>query len=173
MLRNIKKIHFNLEKYNNFLFFSVKEKKLFIKGFFGKIHLKIPHTTVLKIKNNVLIMYFYDRNLYILKTFNNLIIFSINNILLNYYKNIFIKGIGYKFILKENNLEVYNGNFLPERFHIPKSITVLNKNSLNSLNLLSNDYTLLNNFIKNIQKVAMPNKYKEIGIFIKNSSVLK
>ena len=52
-------------------------------------------------------------------------------------------------------------------------ITVLNKNSVNSLNLLSNDYTLLNNFIKNIQKVAMPNKYKEIGIFIKDSLVIK
>jgi ribosomal protein L6P/L9E len=173
MLRNIKKISFNLEKHNNFLFFSVKEKKLFIKGFFGKIYLKIPHTTILEIKNNILIMYFYDKNLHVLKTFNNTIVFSINNILLNYYKNIFIKGIGYKFRLKDDSLEIYNGNSLPEHFYIPKSITVLNKNSVNSLNLLSNDYTLLNNFIKNIQKVAMPNKYKEIGIFIKDSLVIK
>jgi ribosomal protein L6P/L9E len=80
--------------------------------------------------------------------------------------NMSIKGIGYKFELLGDQIIVYNGNSLPTYFTVPKDIIVLDNNMVNNYSLVGGSYILLTSFSNNIRNTSIPNKYKEIGIFL-------
>ena len=165
---NINKIIINYQNYKKLLSFSKKEKNfLFIKGFFGSVSLKIPKGIILDISNESIILYFYsNKNNNILKSFYSLIIFSCHGLIFNHFVDMNIKGIGFKFELKNNQILVYSGNSLPTFFNIPNNLQILDNSSSNNYSVLSSDYTFLNNFVNKIRNIAIPNKYKEIGIFL-------
>jgi len=163
---SLNKVILDYQNYNNFLFFKKKKENLIIEGVFGKVLIDIPANIFLIIENNKIFLYFNNNNLAKLKFFYNIIIFSCVGVLFNHFINISIKGIGFKFYLENNNLFIYHGNSLPTKFNLPYNVFVLDNGSVNSFSILSSDYTLLNNFISNIQKKSMPNKYKKIGIFL-------
>jgi len=173
MSYNINKVSLNYQKYNKLLSFSKKNDSiLFIKGFFGLSELKIPKNIIVEIDNNNSINLYFNSNKLstigkILKSFYFSIIFSIYGLVFNHFVDMNIKGIGYKFELKGNNeILVYSGNSLPTNFEIPENLIILDNSNTNNFSVLGNDYVFLNNFVNKIKNIAVPNKYKEIGIFL-------
>lgn len=172
VLAKINKITINYQDYKELLSFSKKDKNfLFIKGFFGSVNLKIPKGIIIDINEKEIILYFYcakiNNTLYkVLKSFYSLIIFSCHGLIFNHFVDMNIKGIGFKFELKNNQILVYSGNSLPTFFDIPNNLQILDNSSSNNYSVLSSDYTFLNNFVNKIRNIAIPNKYKEIGIFL-------
>ena len=168
----ISKIIFNYQKYNNFLSFKIKNKGLYVIGFFGEISLVIPSNIVVEInhKTQEIFLFFYSNQLStltkVLKSFYSFIMFSSYGVILGHFTNLTIKGIGYKFSLDKNDLIVHNGMVVPRIFEIPKNVTVLDNGSSNILTVMGGDYTFLSNFVSNIRKTSIPNRYKEIGIFV-------
>lgn len=169
----INKITIDYQIYKKLLSFSKKDKKfLLIKGFFGSVSLKIPKGIFININENNIILYFsnHTRNtisfINILKSFYSLIIFSCHGLVFNHIVDMNIKGIGFKFELKKNRILVYSGNSLPTLFDIPTNLQILDNSSSNNYSVLSSDYAFLNNFVNKIRNTAIPNKYKEIGIFL-------
>ena len=172
MLRNVKKIVFNYQKYDKFLFLKIKEKRLVIKGFFGESSFLIPQNCFVIINDELstLSIYFYYSNLesfnYKLKYIYNSIIYLSYGVLFYHMVNIRIKGIGYRFILEDNVIKVYSGNSLPSIFNIENKLKILDNCGSNNFSMFCCDYTFLNFFAKSIYNISPPNRYKEMGIFI-------
>ena len=176
MFFNIGKIVIN---YNSkLLSFSQNEFNfLLIQGFFGPVSLKIPKNVFIQINQKNFILYFDLNKLFVikkfLKSFYFLIIFSCHGLVFNHFVYMNIKGIGRKFKfekkLEKNFLIVYNGNSLPTYFEMPDNlkIKIKVKSGPNSLIVFCGDFILLNNFIAKIRNIAKPNKYKEIGVYLK------
>jgi ribosomal protein L6P/L9E len=168
MLNNIKKIIINFKIYKNFL--SLKKEKDFlqIKGFFGKIFLKIPENIIIRVDDDFIFLYFYSEESKKLKYFYTIIVFSLISVLFNHFVNVSIKGIGFKFdfLKKDNNLLVFNGNRLPIIFKIPYGINILMNENFVNISIFGCDFVLLNNFVNNIKKMSISSKYKKIGIFL-------
>jgi|LakMenE18May11ns_1017448.scaffolds.fasta_scaffold9823432_1 ribosomal protein L6P/L9E len=168
MLNNIKKIIINFKIYKNFL--SLKKEKDFlqIKGFFGKIFLKIPENIIIRVDDDFIFLYFYNEESKKLKYFYTIIVFSLISVLFNHFVNVSIKGIGFKFdfLKKDNNLLVFNGNRLPIIFKIPYGINILMNENFVNISIFGCDFVLLNNFVNNIKKMSISSKYKKIGIFL-------
>ena len=61
---------------------------------------------------------------------------------------------------------VYSGNSLPTSFEIPESLKILDNSSSNNFSIFSGDFIFLNNFAAKVKNIAIPNKYKEIGIYL-------
>lgn len=169
---NIKKIVLDFTKYQNFIKFSeiLKEKKSYleVRGFFGKVSLSFSDNIIIKIIDNKIVLFFsYDKvEPKILKYVYNNIIYVSYGILYYHIVDIFIKGIGYKFELKEESFLIFCGNSLPILVDIPKNLEFLDNSNLNNFSVGSSDNMFLNNFLFKIAKMAAPNKYKEIGIFL-------
>jgi ribosomal protein L6P/L9E len=166
---NIKKIVLDYKNYNKFLNFVTEKNFLKIRGFFGEISLKIPKNVIVRIDDFVITLYFNEKvTINKIKYFYNTIIYSCISVLFNHFVNLSVKGIGFKFDLNKDKREllVFNGNRLPVIFNLPSSIKVLMNTSIVNISILGGDNILLNNFVNNIRKIAIPNKYKEIGIFL-------
>lgn len=171
LVNNINKIIINYQKYKKLLSFSKKNKDfLLIQGFFGSVTLKIPKGIIIDVCNESIILYFYSKKGIVmnkfLKSFYFLVIFSSYGLVFNHFIDLTIKGIGFKFELKEGQIIVYSGNSLPTIFNIPEGFKVLDNCSSNNFSVLGSDYIFLNNFVNKIRNIAIPNKYKEIGIFL-------
>jgi ribosomal protein L6P/L9E len=171
MLPNIGKVVINYKKYSKFLSFSQDNfGLLFIEGFFGKVSLKVPKKFFIEIDKENIILYFDLNKLSIikknLKSFYFLIIFSCYGLVYNHFVYMTIKGIGFKFKLEENFLVVYSGNSLPTYFKVPSNLKILDNSSSNNFSVFSGDFIFLNNFVTKVRNIAVPNKYKEIGIYL-------
>ena len=172
MSSNIYKIILNHEKSVKFLSFKKLEDNILqIKGFFGKAILTIPSNIILEIDEKSIILFFSFKKLknleLLLKSLYHNIIFSSYGLVFNHYVNMQIKGIGHKFELKPKDIVVFNGNSLPTVFDIPGGFKILDNSSFNNFIVFGGNYSLLNNFVNKIRSIAVPNKYKEIGIFLK------
>lgn len=172
----IKKITLNYQKYNNILFFSIKDNDILkIQSFFGFIEVRIPSNLILKIENDTnLIIFFYSKNFLvlnnILKSFCNQIIFFSQGLLFNHFVKLDIMGIGYKFELNKDSLAVYSGNTLPTFFNgFDNKLKIINDDlktkNCTKFYFSGGDFCFLNNYAKKIRKISIPNKYKKIGIF--------
>lgn len=173
MSHNIKKIVFNYKKYNKFLSFLVKKKNiLLIKGFFGEVSFLIPKNFFIYIDSNSGSLYIYFNYLNLgekiskLKYIFNSIIFLSYGVLFYHMVNVSIKGIGYRFILNNNCIEVYSGNSLPTILNVGDNLKILDNNNSNNFSLVCCDYTYLNFFVKSLYNISPPNKYKETGVFL-------
>lgn len=170
MCYRIKKTVFDFQEYKNFLVLKKCENMLIVKGFFGVISLTIPKNIILRV-NKTKVIFFYIKSkdsLKKIKHFYHIIIFSLIGVLFNNFINISIKGIGFKFLFdkEKNNFFVHSGNSLPSVFNLPLNIRLLTNSSMNNFTILSSDIVLLHNFVNTVRKISIPNKYKEIGIFL-------
>ena len=174
MLHKVRKLCFNYKKFNNFLSFQIKQEKcLIIKGFFGEVTLLIPSNFII-INNDskgLLFIYcfFYTNSEHIykkLKYIHNSIIYFSYGVIFFHMVNISIKGIGYRFILEKNKIKVYSGNSLPSILNIRDQLKILDNCNSNNFSIFCCDYTYLNFFIKKLYNISIPNRYKEIGVFI-------
>ena len=171
MLPNIGKIVINYKKYSKLLSFSYNRfNYLCIQGFFGKTSLKIPKNFFVEIDEESIKIYFdlqkLSNNKKILKSFYSLIVFSCYGLVYNHFIYMLIKGIGFKFKLEKKKLIVYSGHSLPTSFEIPESLKILDNSSSNNFSIFSGDFIFLNNFAAKVKNIAIPNKYKEIGIYL-------
>lgn len=171
MLVNVNKVIIDYQKYEKVLSFSKKNKNfLLIQGFFGSVSFKIPKGVIIDVCEKNIILYFYSgkgATIYkYLKSFYFLIIFSSYGLVFNHFVGLSIKGIGFKFELKGDDIMVYSGNSLPTVFNVPEGFKILGNGSSNNFSVLGGDYTFLNNFVNKVRNIAVPNKYKEIGIFL-------
>jgi ribosomal protein L6P/L9E len=168
----ISKIRLTYKKYSKLLSVKKEERNLILSSFFGKTFLKIPQNLILEVDKESKSIFFFskekkkNKSLKSLKSFYNLIIFSSYGVVFGHFMNMSIKGIGYKFELLGDQIIVYNGNSLPTYFTVPKDIIVLDNNMVNNYSLVGGSYILLTSFSNNIRNTSIPNKYKEIGIFL-------
>ena len=99
IVQMVNKIIIDYSVYKKFI--KVKKDKnnnLIVQGFFGETLLKKPKKTIIKIKNECIIIFFKKNNNFkYLKSFYNLIIFSFIGSLFGFFTNLIIKGIGFKF----------------------------------------------------------------------------
>ena len=171
MLFSYNKVVFNYQLYNKFLSFSkINNRVLLIKGFFGCISLSVPRNIILEIDNKSILIFFTSSKK---KSINGVIkAFCVNlfcvcyGLIFSHFIDLGIKGIGYKFELKDNYLVMYSGNSLPTLFKVPKNLCVLSNLTSNLFSIVGGDYILLNNFAHKIKKISTPNKYKEIGVYL-------
>ena len=130
-------------KYNNIFFFLKKNKFLI--------------TTPIDEKKKL--------NLY-----NKLIKYKLKGILQKLKLTLILKGIGFKALIKNNNLILklgFSHNFL---IFIPLKIEILIKG--NKIIFLSYDYIFLNQFIFFIKNLKKVDSYKGKGIFLENEKIL-
>ena len=170
MSYNINKVSLNYQKYNKLLSFLKFNNILRIKGYFGFVDLKIPANIILEVDKKNLTLYFHSNKLItinkFLKSFYHIIIFSFYGVMFNHFININIKGIGYKFELKNGLFLIYSGNSLPTFFNVPSNLKILDNLGSNNFSVVGNNYTFLNNFVNKIRNISIPKKYKEIGIYL-------
>ena len=172
MSNKVYKITLNYERNIEFLsFLKVKDNVLKIKGFFGEVSLIIPLNIILEISEKSILIFFNLKKINkiesFLKSLYHNIIFSSYGLVFSHYIRMSIKGIGHKFELKPKKIIVFNGNSLPTKFEIPKDLSILDNSSFNDFTFFGGNFSLLNNFVNKIKNIAVPNKYKEIGIFLK------
>lgn len=173
MYRNIKKISFNYQRCSKFLSFSVKEKnKLLVKGFFGDVYFLIPKNYFIYVNADSGLLYIYFNSTILEKSFSKLkyifnsIIFLSYGVLFYHMVNVSIKGIGYRFVLdNDNTIKIYSGNSLPKILNIKDNLRILDNKNSNNYSLLCCDYNYLNFFVKKLYNISPPNKYKEMGVF--------
>jgi hypothetical protein len=175
--KKIKKVILNYNNFNKFISFHNvvyekginKKRYLKIKGYFGFSLLLIPKNVIIRVnkdKKNIYIYFDSSLETFLLKYIYNNIIFLSYSVLYYHLIDIKIKGIGYKFELNKDIIKVYGGNSLPSYFNIPKKLKFLQSSNLNFFCAGSGDYICLNNFLIRLSQEGLPNKYKEIGIFL-------
>jgi len=168
---NYNKIVVNYNLYNKFLSFSkISNRELLIVGAFGSIKLYVPQNIIIEIdKKNVKIFFKSSKKSFVkrvVKPFCIKFLFSCYGLIFIHFSNVTIKGIGYKFELKEKELVVFNGNSLPTTFKVPENLHIITNGSFNFYSIIGSDYILLNNFIQEVLNIATPSKYKEIGVYV-------
>ena len=123
----IKKVVLDFTKYQKFIGFKEvldnKKHYLEVNGFFGKVLLNLSNSVIVKISNNKIILFFnYKVKHKVLKYIYNNIIYISYGVLYYHIVDILIKGIGYKFELKKEELLIFCGNSLPVLINIPENI---------------------------------------------------
>ena len=85
--------------------------------------------------------------------------------------NLFLKGIGFKTFIKNNNLILKLGFSHNIIIPIPDNIKIINQS--NKLIFNSIDYIFLNQFVYSIKNYKKPEPYKGKGLLLKNEKILK
>lgn len=166
------KISINLETFWDFISFNkLDESTLLIKGFFGATKIIIPVGIFLEIleKSKTVNIFFYNAVIsdinFCIKSFYYNFIFALYGVIFCHFVDISIKGVGYRFELKNTNLLIFHGNVLPSSFKIPDGVQVLTNSNTNSFSICGNNYEVVNNFIGKMRKVCSQGRYKEVGLF--------
>lgn len=132
-----------------------KQKNVFITKYFCKIFLR---------NNNILFHSIYSKKKFI-KLLNSIreFIYSKKNL---YYKKIILTGVGYRFNLIKNTINILKLNLgysHPIYIKIPDEISIFYINPT-IIYLSSFDYLKLNNISNYIKKFRVPEPYKGKGI---------
>ena len=159
-----------LLKLNKFKFLKIilTKKYLIFLNKNGILNLKINFKNIFFYNNNF--YFFFNKN--INKYLYNNIFMNLYYLYLNIYIYLNIKGIGYKFLIKNNYLYIRIGYSHFLKYLLPNNIIFLLKNS-NSLFLYSNNKYKLKKFISIIKLYKKINYYKNSGIFYNNECILK
>jgi hypothetical protein len=171
MSPNFYKIILNYQKYNPVVFFSKDANdNLYLNSFFGLIPLNLPINVIFEFDKKYIKFYFtFARLIFlrrVLKSFYHILSFVTLCSLFVFFIGLNIKGIGYKFVFNDE-LIIHSKNSLPSYLKKQESLQMLhNFHSYNFL-MSSSNFTFLNHFGNRVRSICKPNKYKEIGIFLK------
>jgi large subunit ribosomal protein L6 len=161
-------------KFDNKVSINMYNNSLIFKGPKGCLSLLILDNTVkmfLNLINSTIIIKSNKKNY--LNLYNSLIKQKIKGVLRGYRKTIFIRGVGYKFILDDKNnnffkLKIGYSHLIDVCIPLNISLLCLKKNSIT---FFSNDLVELTRFIFLIKNYKKTNPYKLKGLILKGENV--
>nr|YP_010394218.1 ribosomal protein L6 [Phytophthora cinnamomi]DAZ88737.1 TPA_asm: ribosomal protein L6 [Phytophthora cinnamomi var. cinnamomi]UXG55791.1 ribosomal protein L6 [Phytophthora cinnamomi]WRY73326.1 ribosomal protein L6 [Phytophthora cinnamomi]WRY73365.1 ribosomal protein L6 [Phytophthora cinnamomi]WRY73406.1 ribosomal protein L6 [Phytophthora cinnamomi] len=150
-----------------------KNKTVFFKTSLGLLSLDFINNIYFFIKNNkLLITININKNKKsILNLYTKLIQIKIKGVLQGFKINLFLKGIGFKAFIENNNLILKLGFSHNIIIQIPSNIEIINQT--NTLIFSSIDYIFLNQFVHYIKNHKKPEPYKGKGLLLKNEKILQ
>nr|YP_010395023.1 ribosomal protein L6 [Phytopythium vexans]YP_010395069.1 ribosomal protein L6 [Phytopythium vexans]DAZ89460.1 TPA_asm: ribosomal protein L6 [Phytopythium vexans]DAZ89506.1 TPA_asm: ribosomal protein L6 [Phytopythium vexans] len=152
---------------------TIKNQTIFFKGLLGLLTLKYNNDIFFFQKKNKLLLVFNlkKNKKSILNLYNKLIKIKIKGVLQGFKLNLFLKGIGYKAFIENNNLILKVGFSHNIYVSIPSSIKIINQSNVLIFSSIDNIFlTQYVNFIKNYKR-AEP--YKGKGLLLKNEKIFK
>lgn len=152
---------------NNIKIFN-KNEIIFFETSLGLLSLSLMNNIYCFIKKNkLLINYNIIKNKKsILNLYNKLIKIKIKGVLRGFKISLFLKGIGFKAFIKNDNLILKLGFSHDMIISIPSNIKIINQS--NMLIFSSIDYIFLNQFVYYIKNHKQPEPYKGKGLLLKN-----
>ena len=150
-----------------------KNKTIFFKTSLGLLPLKFNNNINFFIKKNKLILNFnMDKNKKnMLNLYTKLIKIKIKGVLQGFKMSLLLKGIGFKALVKNNDLILKLGFSHSIIISIPNNIKILNQS--NKLIFNSIDYIFLSQFVHYIKNYKKPEPYKGKGLLLKNEKILQ
>nr|WRY73446.1 ribosomal protein L6 [Phytophthora cinnamomi]WRY73486.1 ribosomal protein L6 [Phytophthora cinnamomi]WRY73526.1 ribosomal protein L6 [Phytophthora cinnamomi]WRY73566.1 ribosomal protein L6 [Phytophthora cinnamomi]WRY73606.1 ribosomal protein L6 [Phytophthora cinnamomi] len=150
-----------------------KNKTVFFKTSLGLLSLDFINNIYFFIKNNkLLITININKNKKsFLNLYTKLIQIKIKGVLQGFKINLFLKGIGFKAFIENNNLILKLGFSHNIIIQIPSNIEIINQT--NTLIFSSIDYIFLNQFVHYIKNHKKPEPYKGKGLLLKNEKILQ
>ena len=154
-------------RYSKLLTISYKknDKKLLFSGPLGSITYNVPKST------NIYFFVFDDLNyIYISNKSNKKLVSDLKNIcqglLFGFTKNLFLKGVGFRFhLIKDNIIACKIGFSHLIYYYLNNNIVSMLDNPTN-LSLYGFNYSLLNDIVKDLSSLKKIDKYKGQGIYI-------
>jgi len=151
------------------------ESKIIVKGEFGILETKIPHTLDVVEENNTLKVVLKNKTRNI-QALHGLYRTLINNMIIGvseqFQLTLVLKGVGYRAAVQKDQIILNLGYSHPVNLTIPQSISVEILQNTN-INLRSCDKALLGLFASNIRAWRKPEPYKGKGILYKNEQILR
>ena len=150
-----------------------KNKTIFFKTSLGLLYLKfIDNMYFFRKKNKLLLSFNINKNKKnLLNLYNKLIKIKIKGVLQGFKSSLFLKGIGFKAFINNNNLILKLGFSHDIIIPIPTNIEIINQP--NKLIFNSIDYIFLNQFVNYIKNYKKPEPYKGKGLLLKNEKIFK
>jgi len=153
----------------------LKKNELKLKGPLGSINLNIMNSLNFFIKNNNILLSFNDLHLKrkkksFLNLYKSLIKLKIKGILQGFKLNLFLKGLGFKAFIEQNNLILKLGYSHSITIEIPENIKIINQT--NKLIFSSNDWIFLTKYVHYIKNFKKPEPYKGKGLLLKNEIII-
>ena len=150
-----------------------KNNIIFFETSLGLVYLKFIDNIYFFIKKNKLLINFNIKKnkKKILYLYNKLIKIKIKGILQGFKINLFLKGIGFKAFIKNNNLILKLGFSHNIIIPIPSNIQIINQS--NTLIFNSIDYIFLSQFVSYIKNYKKPEPYKGKGLLLKNEKIFQ
>ncbi len=153
----------------------IKKKNLNFIGPLGSLNLDIMNSLNFFIKNNILLISFNNSRLKrkkksFLNLYKSLIKLKIKGILQGFKLNLFLKGLGFKAFIENDNLILKLGYSHSIDIKIPENIKIINQT--NKLIFTSNDWIFLTKYIHYIKNFKKPEPYKGKGLLLKNETII-
>nr|YP_010394534.1 ribosomal protein L6 [Phytophthora pluvialis]UXG56174.1 ribosomal protein L6 [Phytophthora pluvialis]DAZ88581.1 TPA_asm: ribosomal protein L6 [Phytophthora pluvialis]DAZ88971.1 TPA_asm: ribosomal protein L6 [Phytophthora pluvialis] len=151
---------------------SIK-KRIFFETSLGLLSLSITDNIYFFIKKNKLLINVKKKKnkKSILNLYNKLIKIKMKGVLHGFKISLFLKGIGFKAFIENNNLILKLGFSHNIIIKIPSNIEIINQT--NTLIFNSIDYVFLNQFVHYIKNHKKPEPYKGKGLLLKNEKILQ
>ena len=152
----------------------LQENKLILKGPLGSVEVNIMDSLYFFFKNNNLLLsfnslHFKNKKKSFLKLYKSLIKLKIKGILQGFKLNLFLKGLGFKAFIEQNNLILKLGYSHSITIPIPENIKIINQT--NKLIFNCNDLGILTKYVHYIKNFKKPEPYKGKGLLLKNEIV--
>nr|YP_008475352.1 ribosomal protein L6 [Achlya hypogyna]AGS55475.1 ribosomal protein L6 [Achlya hypogyna] len=153
----------------------LKKNQLILNGPLGSINLNIMNSLNYFIKNNIILLSFNDLHLKrkkksFLNLYKSLIKLKIKGILQGFKLNLFLKGLGFKAFIEQNNLILKLGYSHSISIKIPENIKIINQT--NKLIFSSSDWVFLTKYVHYIKSFKKPEPYKGKGLLLKNEIII-
>lgn len=153
----------------------LKKNSLEFYGPLGSINLNIMDSLYFFIKTNIILLSFNNLHLKnkkksFLNLYKSLIKLKIKGVLQGFKLNLFLKGLGFKAFIENNNLILKLGYSHSIIIKIPENIKIINQT--NKLIFNSNDWIFLTKYVHFIKNFKKPEPYKGKGLLLKNEVIL-
>ncbi len=153
----------------------LKKNSLEFYGPLGSINLNIMDSLYFFIKTNIILLSFNNLHLKnkkksFLNLYKSLIKLKIKGVLQGFKLNLFLKGLGFKAFIENNNLTLKLGYSHSIIVKIPENIKIINQT--NKLIFNSNDWIFLTKYVHFIKNFKKPEPYKGKGLLLKNEVIL-
>lgn len=146
---------------------EINDNEIKINGPKGQLSKNIPNNVIVKVEGNELTVLLKKENDKIAivnqGTTNSHILNMINGVVEGYSKKLEIFGVGYRFNVQGNVININAGFSHPVKIEAPQGITV-ESTSNTELTILGIDKELVGEFSAQVRKIKKPEPYKGKGI---------
>jgi large subunit ribosomal protein L6 len=144
-----------------------------IKGKYGILEQKINDNIKFILSNNILSILLINKEK---KDYYGLMRSLVNNMIIGvnekFRLNLYLEGIGYKFVLSNNILAVYVGYTHSIEFFVENDIEIKLESPI-KINIMGIDYQKVTQFASKIYNICPPEPYKGKGIHYENQIIIK
>ncbi len=149
---------------------EIENNTITVKGPKGEISSPISRDVVVKVEDNILTVDKANNSNVMQGTTNSLIKNMIEGVTVGFSKNLEIVGVGYRFQVKGNDLNVNAGYSHPVKLVVPEGLQV-EQVSNTEISVKGIKKELVGEFAANVRKVRKPEPYKGKGIHYKGEHI--